>query len=217
METYAQELLCATRQDAITFSSCTETPSWRTPAAPCCPAGGDRVDVHPRIYNGCPKNSSPNFQLHTLDLKEKTERGHSLCHYFGLKPVQADYKEALHSFAFHHQDKLPRPTDQSTICQDIEFGILLEHSSVQRTMKKSQYYNLSQRSFPYSELSPRFGDTMTYRQGAQRLNPSQEYSLCSWIQSLLSRDPPILLIDLEDNPPPVPCFHPSFVYYTDQE
>ena len=49
------------------------------------------------------------------------------------------------------------------------------------------------------------------------LNPSQEYAYASWVTELLTRAPPIVAIDLQEPLEPIPCWHPSFIMYTDRE
>ena len=94
---------------------------------------------------------------------------------------------------------------------------MLLDSALERTIKKEEYFAMSERSLPYSELSHRHHSTLDSRTGPPMLNVSQEYGLASWVTELLSRNPPIISIDLEENLSPLPVFDPNFIMYTDQD
>ena len=83
-------------------------------------------------------------------------------------------------------------------------GVMLLDSALERTIKKEEYFAMSERSLPYSELSHRHHTTLDCRTGPPLLNVSQEYGLASWVTELLTRNPPIISIDLEENLSPLP-------------
>ena len=173
VDTDDAERLAACRTDCITWHSCTETPSYLPPNVMCCFQGTRPHEFHRDAYNGCKKNSHPTFNLHSLNLLEKTASGSPLCHFYSLKPVRPIYQDHISSFAYHHQQKLRTPRDQSPCASDLEFGVIFPHSALHRTQVKTAYYNLSQRYFPYSEMSPRYHDVLNYRLGPPQLNASQ--------------------------------------------
>ena len=159
----AVQRIASCRTDAITFYGCSETPSYLAPNSNCCDEGLDQIDQHPDTYNACGKNSHYTFDLHSLNLLEKTASDASLCHFFSLKPTRHLYRQQLASFQYHHQQKLSRPATHIPCCHDVEWGVMFPHSSLHRTQTKTAFYNLNQRHFPYSQVSPRYGDILDHR------------------------------------------------------
>ena len=153
----------------------------------------DPLDYHRDLYNGCARNSSSTFDIHSLNLLEKTASDKNLCHFFSLRPTRHKFDSEISSFCYHFQNKLRGPTSRPSICSDLEFGVIFPHrcdvatdgqtpmyncrivtrittaihffhpSALHRTQTKTAFYNLSQRSFPYSEISPRYGDILNHR------------------------------------------------------
>ena len=171
-DTEAQERIHAVRANMIQYASCTESPSYKNPTAPCCDVEDWHADdVPPRNfkpsdeYTGCFSNFRPFFQLSGLNLKEMTANQGHLQHFFGIRPIRKEYQRSINCFAYHRQDKLYRPSDAENICTDFEMGVCLLHSGLERSLKKHEYYTLSKRSHPYSGLSHRHHDTMDHRLG----------------------------------------------------